>query len=422
MPFFPKNMKRLFLWFASASFALNSLRANKLRTFLSLLGMVIGIFLIIFIGAAVDALKRNINNSISRLGDEVIFVHKWPWEGGFNYPFWKYMMRPQPNQREAVLLQDRLNSIATVSFQAQSNAQARNASFSIESAPVYGLAEGMNQVISLDIELGRYFTEMEVATGRDVCIVGPEIAQNLFPGAQPVGQTLRIGARKFAVIGVTMAQGESLIDIGEDKRIYVPFGSFKSLFGIYGGGIHREIVVKPLPGVPRSRVKNELLGAMRGIRKIHPLEEEDFTLNEASMIAKETAGITNVLNLVALLIGGMAILVGGFGVANILFVSVKERIPVIGLQKALGAKRSFILWQFLFEAIALSLLGGLLGLFLVYLAALGVRSFSDFEMMLSVDNVIRGLWVSSLVGLIAGIAPAWSASKLLPVEAIRQGG
>ncbi|MBM3171006.1 MAG: ABC transporter permease [Bacteroidetes bacterium] len=384
--------------------------------------MVIGIFLIIFIGAAVDALKKNINDSISRLGDEVIFVHKWPWEGGFNYPFWKYLMRPQPNPREAFLLQERLENIAFVSFQAESNAQVRSSKFSIESAPIYGQAEGMNRVSPLDIEKGRSFSEMEILTGRDVCIIGPEVAENLFPGAQPIGQTLRIGARKFAVIGLTKTQGESLIDIGEDGRIYVPFGSFKALFGVNGSGIHREIVVKPKLGVPRARVKNELMGAMRGIRKIHPLEEEDFTLNEASMIAKETAGITNVLNLVALLIGGMAILVGGFGVANILFVSVKERIPQIGLQKALGAKRSFILWQFLFEAISLSMLGGLLGLLLVYLSALGVRSFSDFEMVLSFDNVVRGLWVSSLVGLIAGIAPAWSASKLPPVEAIRQGG
>lgn len=422
MPFFLIFMKRLFLWFASASFALNSLKANKLRTLLSLLGMVIGIFLIIFIGAAVDALKKNINDSISRLGDEVIFVHKWPWEGGFNYPFWKYLMRPQPNPREAFLLQERLETIAFVSFQAESNAQVRSSKFSIESAPIYGQAEGMNLVSPLDIEKGRSFSEMEILTGRDVCIIGPEVAENLFPGAQPIGQTLRIGARKFAVIGLTKTQGESLIDIGEDGRIYVPFGSFKALFGVNGSGIHREIVVKPKSGVPRARVKNELMGAMRGIRKIHPLEEEDFTLNEASMIAKETAGITNVLNLVALLIGGMAILVGGFGVANILFVSVKERIPQIGLQKALGAKRSFILWQFLFEAISLSMLGGLLGLLLVYLSALGVRSFSDFEMVLSIDNVVRGLWVSSLVGLIAGIAPAWSASKLPPVEAIRQGG
>jgi len=422
MPFFLIVMKRLFLWFASASFALNSLKANKLRTLLSLLGMVIGIFLIIFIGAAVDALKKNINDSISRLGDEVIFVHKWPWEGGFNYPFWKYLMRPQPNPREAFLLQERLETIAFVSFQAESNAQVRSSKFSIESAPIYGQAEGMNLVSPLDIEKGRSFSEMEILTGRDVCIIGPEVAENLFPGAQPIGQTLRIGARKFAVIGLTKTQGESLIDIGEDGRIYVPFGSFKALFGVNGSGIHREIVVKPKSGVPRARVKNELMGAMRGIRKIHPLEEEDFTLNEASMIAKETAGITNVLNLVALLIGGMAILVGGFGVANILFVSVKERIPQIGLQKALGAKRSFILWQFLFEAISLSMLGGLLGLLLVYLSALGVRSFSDFEMVLSIDNVVRGLWVSSLVGLIAGIAPAWSASKLPPVEAIRQGG
>jgi len=414
-------MKRLFLWFASATYALNSLKANKLRSFLSLLGMVIGIFLIIFIGAAVDALKKNINDSISRLGDEVIFVHKWPWEGGFNYPFWKYLMRPQPNPREAFLLQERLAGIAHVSFQAESNANVRSSKFSIESTPIYGQSEGMNLVSPLDIEKGRAFSEMEIITGRDVCVIGPEVAQNLFPGAQPIGQTLRIGARKFSVIGQTKTQGESLIDIGEDGRIYIPFGSFKALFGVNGGGIHREILVKPISGVPRARVKNELMGAMRGIRKIHPLEEEDFTLNEASMIAKETAGITNILNLVALLIGGMAILVGGFGVANILFVSVKERVPQIGLQKALGAKRSFILWQFLFEAISLSILGGLLGLLLVYFAALCVRSFSDFEMVLSFDNVISGLWVSSLVGLIAGIAPAWSASKLPPVEAIRQG-
>jgi putative ABC transport system permease protein len=383
--------------------------------------MVIGIFLIIFIGAAVDALKKNINDSISRLGDEVIYVHKWPWEGGFNYPFWKYLMRPQPNPREANLLQERLGSIAQVSFQAQSNATVRSSKFSIESTSIYGQAEGMNMVSPLEIDKGRAFSEMEILSGRDVCIIGPDIAQNLFPGAQPIGQTLRIGARKFSVIGLTVAQGESLIDIGEDRRIYDPFGAFKALVGVGGGGIHREIVAKPLLGVPRARVKDELMGAMRAIRKIQPLEEEDFTLNEASMIAKETAGITSILNLVALLIGGMAILVGGFGVANILFVSVKERIPVIGLQKALGAKRSFILWQFLFEAIALSMLGGLLGLLLVYLAALGVRSFSDFEMVLSFDNVVRGLWVSSAVGLIAGFAPAWSASKLLPVDAIRQG-
>ena len=415
-------MKKLFLWLASASFAFRSLRANKLRTGLSLLGMVIGIFLIIFIGSAVDALKRNINDSISRLGEEVIFVHKWSWEGGFSYPFWKFMMRPQPNLREAHLLQDRLGPIARVSFQAQGNSIVRSSKFALESIGIYGQAEGMDLVSPLEINLGRYFSEMEIMTGRDVCIIGPEIAQNLFPGARPVGQSIRIGPRKFSVIGVTETKGESLIDIGEDERIYIPFGAFKSLFGVNGGGIHREIVVKPMPGVPKSRVRNELLGAMRGIRKIHPLEDEDFSLNEASMIAKETAGITDILNLVAMLIGGMAILVGGFGVANILFVSVKERVPIIGLQKALGAKRSFILWQFLFEAIALSLLGGFLGLALVFLAAWGVRSFSGFEMILSLDNVIRGIWVSSAVGLVAGIAPAWSASKLLPVEAIRQAG
>ena len=153
-------MKRLFLWFASATYALNSLKANKLRSFLSLLGMVIGIFLIIFIGAAVDALKKNINDSISRLGDEVIFVHKWPWEGGFNYPFWKYLMRPQPNPREAFLLQERLAGIAHVSFQAESNANVRSSKFSIESAPIYGQSEGMNLVSPLDIEKGRAFSEM----------------------------------------------------------------------------------------------------------------------------------------------------------------------------------------------------------------------------------------------------------------------
>jgi putative ABC transport system permease protein len=315
-----------------------------------------------------------------------------------------------------------LGPIARVSFQAQGNSIVRSSKFALESIGIYGQAEGMDLVSPLEINLGRYFSEMEIMTGRDVCIIGPEIAQNLFPGARPVGQSIRIGPRKFSVIGVTETKGESLIDIGEDERIYIPFGAFKSLFGVNGGGIHREIVVKPMPGVPKSRVRNELLGAMRGIRKIHPLEDEDFSLNEASMIAKETAGITDILNLVAMLIGGMAILVGGFGVANILFVSVKERIPIIGLQKALGAKRSFILWQFLFEAIALSLLGGFLGLALVFLAAWGVRSFSGFEMILSLDNVIRGLWVSSVVGLVAGIAPAWSASKLLPVEAIRQAG
>jgi putative ABC transport system permease protein len=414
-------MRLAYPFFEPARFAFRSLTANKLRSLLSLLGMVIGIFLIISINTLVDGLQRGINQSLSSLGDDVIFVQKWPWSGGFDQPWWKYINRPQPSQKEARWLRERVGSFAHVSFRSYDDAQLSYLNRSMKNTTIVGMGEGIKEVLDIKLQQGRFFNDAELAQGSPGAVIGSEVARLLFPNNQALGQEFRMGSGKFTVIGVLQEKGQSLIDFGEDERVHIAYPNFKSMFNTRGSFRQREILVRPKQGVALAYLRSELNGAMRAIRKIHPLEEEDFALNESSLLQEQSASLTGILNLVGLFIGGIAILVGAFGVANILFVSVRERTPIIGLQKALGAKRSFILMQFMMEALSLSIVGGLLGLLLVALVAYAVRSLDVFDMQLSLSNIINGLWIAALVGLIAGIFPAWSASRLAPVEAIRRG-
>lgn len=396
-----------------------SLVANRLRTLLSLLGVVIGIFVIILILTAVDSLKKDVNESINSLGDDVVFIHKWPWEGGFDYPWWKYFLRPQPELEEVDDVIKRSSYAEFVSYRTVTNRPVKYRNNNAPSAEINGIWVNYEKIQNVPVGRGRYFTEQEIRGGRNVVILGYKIAEGLFENRDPIGETVKIKGRNYEVIGVLEREGQSLLGTGDDAKVFMSYNSIRTLVDLNNWRVHKEILVKPRPNITSDELKGELTGVMRSIRKLHPKEENDFSLNEASMISKEFSGLTTVLNIVGWVIGGFALLVGGFGIANIMFVSVKERTNIIGIQKALGAKRAFILVQFITESVMLSIIGGFIGMFLVFLTALVIRQISSFNMVLSGANVFIGVFVSSITGFLAGIIPAYTASRLDPVEAIR---
>ncbi|MBE2247620.1 MAG: ABC transporter permease [Candidatus Competibacteraceae bacterium] len=403
----------------SVSFAIGSLVANKLRTLLSLLGVVIGIFVIILILASVDSLKKDVNESISSLGDDVVYVHKWPWEGGFDYPWWKYLLRPQAEYDEVAELIKRSQLAESVSYRVVVNRTIKYQNNSVQNVEINGIAENYHLTTNIDIDDGRFFTDNEIRSGKNIAILGHTISSGLFEDDNSIGKSIKIQGKKFEVVGSLEKEGESLIGTGADSKVYIPYPAIRTLADLNNWRVHKELVVKARPGISNSQLKDELTGIMRSIRKLKPGEEDNFSLNEASILAKEMGGITSILNIVGWVIGLLAILVGGFGISNIMFVSVKERTNLIGIQKALGARKSFILLQFLVEALVLSLIGGLLGLLLVFFTSLLVQSISTFNLALSIQNVVIGVFISAVVGLFSGLMPAYSASQLDPVEAMR---
>jgi len=404
----------------SIRFALGSLWSNKLRTFLSLFGIVIGIFSIILVLSVVNSLEKNIESTFNSLGTNVVFVGKWPWDGmGPDYPYWKYMKRPNPSPSELDLIRKRASSVADVAFRSQFNTNATYKDQSAENIQLMGISYEFNRVRPLDIEQGRYFTEQESRYGKHVAVLGVETASALFPSGGALGKTVKLNGTNFEVIGTLAREGQGLLGGFNDQAVFVPLQTYRGMVNLNSMNVFSEIVVQPKPGVSNAGIMDELRGTMRSVRKLRPSEDDNFALNETSILTQMTATTFAVLNVVGWIIGMFAIFIGGFGVANIMFVSVRERTNIIGIQKALGARRSFILWQFLVESVVLSLLGGIAGLIMVLLVARVATVAFDFEINMSLQNATIGIMLSVITGMLAGIIPAWMASRLDPVEAIR---
>jgi len=406
----------------SIKFAFGSLWGNKLRAFLSLLGIVIGVFSIILVLSAVSSLQKNVENSFNSLGSNVVFVGKWPWDGmGPDYPYWKYLKRPNPNPREIEYIFERSSVIADIGFRAQRTVSASHRDQKASSLQLMGISHAYDKVRPLDIEEGRYFTEQESRMGKNVTILGNDTKEALFGSNPAIGSSIRINGKVYEVIGVLKPEGSGFIGGFNDGACFVPINNFKALFNLKSLAIYSEIVVMPKEGISMDVLKSELTGTMRGIRKLKPMEEDDFSLNETSILTQMTASIFAILNIVGWVIGMFSIFIGGFGVANIMFVSVKERTSEIGIQKSLGAPRKFILWQFLIESMVLSSVGGVIGLLLVFVATFVITQSFGFDMSLNAQNAGIGIFLSTLTGMVAGIVPAYSASRMDPVEAIRGG-
>jgi putative ABC transport system permease protein len=402
----------------SFRFAWQALRSNLTRTLLSLLGVTVGIFAIVAVFTIVDSLERNIKESLSSIGDKVVYVQKWPWGFGGEYQWWKYFQWPEPTFNEYKYLYDNMESaqaVAVMDFKGR--AIVKNGSNSME-VQVQGVSYEYNEISDVPIVMGRYFSPIETSASRNVAIIGAEIAETLFPNQDPVGKEFKLAGNRFVVIGQQEKKGESLLDIGgnPDTKCLIPYGAFAKLF--QSARPSPSIVVKGFENDEGLlEVEAELTGLLRTRRGLKPRQENNFSINRPDAAAKAISGVFAVLTVAGWVIGSFSILVGGFGIANIMFVSVKERTNLIGIQKSLGAKNYFILFQFLFEAVMLSLVGGGVGILLVYL--LSFVPLGTLDVQLSMGNILLGLGVSSVIGILSGIVPAMLAARLDPVIAIR---
>ena len=404
-------------------FAFEALRVNKLRTLLSLLGITIGIFAIISVFTVTDALERKIRTDVQSLGNNVIYIQKWPWtpEGGDEYPWWKYLNRPLPGYKEMTELEHRVNTVESFAYVATLGGQLiKYKNSSVENASILCVSQGYNEIKSFELEDGRYFTEAESKSGRPICLLGANVAAALFPEGNAMNKEVSVRGNKFEVIGVIKKEGASMVDISPDDNMIIPVNFARNLVNLRSDRIDPYMMVKAKESVAMPEMRDDLKGAMRSIRKLKPREGDDFALNETSLLAEGLNELFNTLGIAAWIIGGFSILVGGFGIANIMFVSVKERTPIIGIQKSLGSKNYFILLQFLIEAITLCVFGGTIGLGIVYLLTLAVSgAFEDFKFVLTTGNIIMGIGVSAVIGVISGFVPALQASQMNPVDAIR---
>lgn len=398
---------------------MQALAGNKLRTFLSLLGITIGIFAIVSVFTVVDSIKRNIDGSLASMGENVIYIQKWPWSFSNDYPWWSYMGRPVTRYGELNDIRSRSELSDVSAFIIQAEGTLKYEASVAEYVKISAVSDGYERIKSFELATGRYFTEAELRSGKNYIVIGNEVARLLFGVVDPVGKSILLKGDRVQVIGVFKREGENIIDMGLDNAAIMPINFARGRIAINTDQVNPHIQVKAKAGITNEQLKDELTGIMRGIRRLSPRERDNFSLNETRLISNGFEQMKGVLYLTGGIIGFFSILVGGFGIANIMFVSVKERTHIIGIQKSLGAKNYFILFEFLFEAVLLSVIGGLIGLLLIFLLSFGLSSLLDFSVSMSMENIVLGIVISSVIGLISGLAPAISASRLNPVEAIR---
>jgi len=404
----------------SFRFAADALRQNKLRTMLSLLGITIGIFTIIAVFSGVDTLRNKLQESVDKLGSNTIFIQKWPWVFDDDFPWWKFVNRPTPTIRDYQALKERMENVDGLSYEVSSGGRTiKYRSSSIEGATLNAASQDYDKTWTLDFKEGRYFTDNEGRSGSPVTIIGSEIADGLFSGESAIGKQIKIMGRRLTIVGVFKKEGESMIGMSQDNNVLIPLNFAKGLFDVQSSNYDPQITVRGKENVGLEEVESEIKGSMRAIHRISPNQEDDFSLNKTNMISNQLDTMFVMVKIAGWVIGGFSILVGGFGIANIMFVSVKERTNIIGIQKSLGAKNYFILLQFMFEAIALCVMGGILGLLLVYGLTLIFTYAMEVEIVLYLNNIIMGIGISVFIGTISGFWPAYAASRLDPVEAIR---
>jgi putative ABC transport system permease protein len=414
-----KGNRFLNLFKEGVYYALNSASVNKLRTFLSLFGVTIGIFSIISVFTVIDWLTKSIGESISSLGENLIYIHKWPWGLNTSLNWWDIIKWPPVTKEDhEVILRKSLkaeNAFFTVS-QTENIRYMKNIA---NEAYIIAVTHEYEKIRPFEIEKGRFFSPEESSSGENVAILGSEIATRLFAGVDPVGKHIIIKGKKVMVIGVFMKEGKGgITDSGLDELTVVPLEFGKTFINMKNNFIDATVAIKAKEGVEVDELSDEAIMILRAARRLKPDEINNFSVNRASTISQSFSGVFAGINIGGGLIGGLAILVGGFGIANIMFVSVRERTNQIGIQKALGAKRSFILQQFLVESVLLSLIGGLLGIILVLTGTVVINYLWELNMYLTLGNATRAIIISGLIGIIAGYAPAYTASRMRPVEAI----
>ncbi|MEM6397363.1 MAG: ABC transporter permease [Bacteroidota bacterium] len=401
--------------------ALQQLAGNKLRTFLSLLGISIGILCIVGVLSAVTSLQRNVEGSLSKLGDDVVYVDKWPWRD-VSDSWWDYFQRPHPNFADYEAVKERVQTASIVChWTVPGSRTLEYESNNVQGAVLLAATPELDRVFNIEIDRGRFLSPAEYYTGADKMMLGHKVAQELFGALNPIGKEIKMQGRRFEVIGTLAASGDELINpLDFDDVALVGYNNASRFINLrtsnrWGG----TLAVKAKPGIELEQLQDDIRGTIRRERRLRPKEEDDFSMNQMSMVADQLEGFFGALRGVGFIIGFLSILVGGVSVANIMFVSVKERTSLIGVKKALGAKKYVILLEFLIESVLLCLVGGLIGLGLVFLITAAISQAIPFNITLDFGNAMIGIGLSALIGIVAGMVPALLAARLDPVEAMR---
>jgi putative ABC transport system permease protein len=402
-----------------ASIAVGSVAVNKLRTFLSLFGITIGIFAIISVFTVLDWMEKSIRDSISSLGDNIVYVQKMPWSFDPKIAWWDMIRWPNVSTDDYEAISRNVPGASALCFNAYTEKQVKSDINAVSNSLIWATTHDFKDLRAFEIENGRYFSAYESSAGKPVVILGSVAAEKLFNKSNPVGKEISIDNFRAKVIGVFKKEGQGGIgDSGMDEVTLIPLSFSRNFINLRGMNLESNIMVKAREGVQVQELTDEVTMAVRASRRLKPGEISNFSVNRASLLSQGFDAVFAGINLGGWLIGGFSILVGGFGIANIMFVSVRERTNIIGIQKALGAKRWFILLQFLMESMILSIIGGVIGLLMIFGGTQVVNYLFDLNISLTAANIILGIFVSGMIGIIAGFAPAWSAAKMNPVEAI----
>lgn len=402
--------------------AFSSLTGNKLRSFLSLIGITIGIFSIISVQSAVDSLENNVKEGFSEMGSNTVYVEKQPWNQDWENEYFKYLKRPNPDLSDYEVIKEKSKLADQAAFSVfTGNKTIKYKSSSVSGAFIMGGSYEFQKIQSLDIEQGRYFNPIEYSSGANKVILGNALLKELFQNLNPIGKEVKLFGQKYQVIGTLKEEGESMFNfMNFDEVIWIPLTNARRFLNIRDSeSVGESLVVKAKPNVELEDLKSELTGILRAHRRLRPIEEDNFSLMEISALNQLLEGFFGTLNIAGLIIGLFALFVGMFSVANIMFVSVKERTNIIGIKKALGAQNIIILFEFLIEAIILCMIGGAFGLLVSYGLITVLSNVLGFPMTMTFANALLGILISIGVGIISGIIPAIMASILDPVEAMR---
>ena len=411
--------KTFYILASSFRLTLQELKVNKLRTALSLIGISFGIFCIIGVLATVNSLQANIQNQINSLGSNTIYIDKWQYfSDGSDYPWWKFVNRPEPKFDEVKLIKERSSLAKNVAFLINDNVNIEYKNAALEGVQMYGISEEENDIQPITIGYGRFISEAEFASGNPVVVMGYSNAEDLFGDPQiALGKEINVKKHKATIIGVIKKTGKSMIGMDFDESIFVPYRFARNLINEKNSS--PRIIVNAKNNVSSQELADDLEGVMRSIRKLNPRQEDNFTVNQISGASERVSSLFSSINIGGWAIGILSLVVGAFGIANIMFVTVKERTPIIGLKKAIGAKKRSILSEFLLESATICILGGLIGLLLVYLLTVVFTKLFDFPVFISGGILFLAISICVIIGILAGLIPALSASRLDPVVAIR---
>ena len=407
------------LW-TTFKLALQELGKNKMRTFLSLFGVTIGIFCIIGVLSTVSSLEKNIQDGIKSLGNNTIYIDKWDYQGGADYPWWKFVNRPSPKLNEVKLIKSKINADINIVFNFTTQSFIQYDNDKLDGINYHGVTDEFDKIQPIEIQYGRYLNQIEFDQATNSIIIGYENAEKLFGSAEKaVGKIVDLRNKKAVIVGVIKKQGKSFVEGWQfDQSILLSYGFMKQML-FNERWNNPKIIVKGPENMSSDALKDELKGAMRSIRRLGPVEDDDFSLNAISDFSKSASSLFANVNLGGWMIGLLSLIVGAFGIANIMFVTVRERTPIIGLKKAIGAKKRTILMEFLLESAMICIIGGLIGIILVVIMAQLLTTVFDFPVFVSGNILTLAITICVSIGILAGIIPAMIAARMDPVVAIR---